>query len=265
MTFATPDHREQSRSTNGAASADRSLVFRAIQQDQDRAPQRAAGRMSWSTFSGGMILVGGVLLAGASQSSAQDGPVINVRQASRAEDYSWIHIPPPPEPEKIMVHDIIMIEVDEKSEVIVNSRFNRQRNGAFKAQLSSFIRVGDDLTLENVAANQPTIDGTLQNRLQTIGQATDQEGITYKIAATVVDVLPNGTLVLEARKGIVSNQDHFEYRLSGKIDSRRITPNRTARSIHVADLQIERTQRGKIFDSTKVNWGTRVLDVVWPF
>ena len=79
------------------------------------------------------------------------------------------------------------------------------------------------------AASQPTIDASLTNRLQTIGQSTDLEGITYKIAATVVDVLPNGTLVLEARKSIRTNQDFFEYRLTGRVDKGKITPTRSAR------------------------------------
>jgi flagellar L-ring protein precursor FlgH len=185
--------------------------------------------------------------------------------SAHVRDFSWIYIDAPPPPTQIKVHDIITIEVDEKAEVIVNSRFNRQRNGSFKAQLKEFVRIVDGDKLVSAAANEPTIEGTLQNRLQTIGQGTDSEGITYKIAATVVDVLPNGTIVLEARKSVRSNQDFFEYRLTGRVDKGKIKPDRTARTEDIAELKIERVQRGKIFDSTKVNWGTRVLDIIWPF
>jgi len=181
-------------------------------------------------------------------------------------DYSWIFIEAPPPPELIKVHDILTVEVDEKAEVIVNSRFNRQRNASFTAQLKEFIRLrSDGPTIENTASTQPSINGTLQNRLQTIGQLTDTEGITYKIAATVVDVLPNGTIVLEARKSIRTNQDVFEYRLTGRIDKGKIRPDRSARSEDIAELKIDRLQHGKVFDSTKTNWGTRVMDMVFPF
>ncbi|MDX1969143.1 MAG: flagellar basal body L-ring protein FlgH [Planctomycetaceae bacterium] len=181
-------------------------------------------------------------------------------------DYSFIYIDAPPPPELIKVHDIITVEVDEKAEVIVNSRFNRQRNGSFTAQLKDFVRLrSDGPTLENTASTQPGIEGSLQNRLQTIGQLTDLEGITYKIAATVVDVLPNGTIVLEARKSIRTNQDFFEYRLTGRIDKAKIKPDRTARTEDIAELKIDRLQRGKVFDSTKTNWGTQFLDLVFPF
>ncbi|MBI1344766.1 hypothetical protein GC163_00605 [bacterium] len=181
-------------------------------------------------------------------------------------DYSWIYIEAPPPPELIKVHDILTIEVDEKAEVIVNSRFNRQRNGSFTAQLKEFVRLrSDGPTIENTAATEPSINATLQNRLQTIGQLTDTEGITYKIAATVVDVLPNGTIVLEARKSIRTNQDLFEYRLTGRIDKGKIRPDRSARSEDIAELKIDRLQRGKVFDSTKTNWGTQILDIIFPF
>ncbi len=186
--------------------------------------------------------------------------------APTIRDYSFIYIDAPPPPELIKVHDIITIEVDEKAEVIVNSRFNRQRNGSFTAQLKEFVRIrSDGPTLEPTAATQPGIEGNLQNRLQTIGQLTDLEGITYKIAATVVDVLPNGTIVLEARKSIRTNQDFFEYRLTGRVDKGKIRPDRTARTEDIAELKIDRIQKGKVFDSTKVNWGTRILDIIFPF
>lgn len=193
------------------------------------------------------------------------GPFVVSPVPVMVRDHSFIFIEPPPAPSLIKVHDILTIEVDEKAEVIVNSRFNRQRNGAYKLELKDFVRVIGGPKLVPAGTDTPTIEGTLSNRLQTIGQATDSEGITYKIAATVVDVLPNGTIVLEARKSIRTNQDVFEYRLTGRVDKGKIKPDRTARTEDLAELQIERIQRGKIFDSTKVNWGTRLLDTLTPF
>lgn len=193
------------------------------------------------------------------------GPFVVAPSPVFVRDHSFIFIEQPPPPSLIKVHDILTIEVDEKAEVIVNSRFNRQRNGSYKLELKDFVRVIPGPKLVPANTDTPTIEGTLSNRLQTIGQATDSEGITYKIAAEVVDVLPNGTVVLEARKSIRTNQDVFVYRLTGRVDKGKIKPDRTARTEDIAELQIERLQNGKIFDSTKVNWGTRILDILMPF
>jgi hypothetical protein len=45
----------------------------------------------------------------------------------------------------------------------------------------------------------------------------------------------------------------------------KITAARTARTEDIAELQIERRQRGKVFDSTKVNWMTGLMDRYFPF
>ncbi len=195
--------------------------------------------------------------------AAQGPPIIDDGEGPLMRDVSLIFIDVPPPPSEIKVHDIITIEVDEKAEVIVNSRFNRQRNGAFTADLNKFLLFNNG-NLEGMETDIG-IDGSLQNRLQTLGTLTDTEGITYKIGATVVDVLPNGNLVLEARKSIRTNQDFFEYRLTGTVPAASVSVNRTVRTEKFANLDIIRMQRGKIFDSTKVNWGTRILDIIFPF
>lgn len=196
---------------------------------------------------------------------AQAPPEIYFEEGPLMRDVSLVFVDLAPPPAEIKVHDIIMIQVDEKAEVIVNSRFTRQRNGAFVAQLKNFIRIGPEGNLEPTASNAPSIEATLQNRLQALGNLTDSEGITYNIGATVMDVLPNGNLILEARKSIQTNQDFFEYRLTGTVPANSIGANRTVRTEKIADLKITRQQKGKVFDSTKVNWGTRILDVIWPF
>ena len=178
-------------------------------------------------------------------------------------DYSLIFLDAP-EPREIKEHDIITIMVDEKSELTMNSRFNRQRNASFKAELKEFMRL-KDFQLENAADNQPTIEGNLQSRNQSNGQLADQEGIRYRIAAMVVDVRPNGNLVLEARKTIRTNKDLWEYTLTGEIPSRAINRDMTALSESIYALSIDKKLRGRVYDSTKRPWGTALHDLFFPF
>lgn len=197
--------------------------------------------------------------------SAQGPPLIGSATETRLQDVSFVYIPPPPLPEEIKVNDVIVIEVDEKGESNITSRFQRQRTGAFNAALTSFLKIGDNLTLENTALNAPTISGSLTNRLQTIGTAVDNEGTTFRIAAFVTDVKPNGLLVLEARKEVQTGQNLFTYRLTGTVNSKDIKPDRTIRSEKIADSRIIRSSSGKVYDSTKTGWGTRLLDRIFPF
>ena len=178
-------------------------------------------------------------------------------------DYSWILIEKP-RPRPIRIHDIITITVDDKNEVFVDSRFNRSRIGQMKAELKEFIRLGDGKLL-NAAANSPTIDTNLQSRFNSQGQVQSQEGIKSIVAASVVDIQPNGNLVLEARKQVRNKNDTWEYRVTGVIRPEKVTRDFTATSEDLAELKIEKQQSGKIDASVKRPWGVKLYDLLSPF
>lgn len=179
-------------------------------------------------------------------------------------DYSWHYIATP-QPRIIKEQDLITILVKEISEVSVASRFDRQRRSTLLAELKEFIRLGDTGNLVNAADNEPTIDANLAGRLTSDGRVNEIEEVIYRIAATVVDVLPNGNLVIEARKDIQTNKEVWTYTLTGTIRSQDINRDNTALSENIANLQIKKTQSGKVYDSTKRPWGTRLYDLLFPF
>jgi len=179
-------------------------------------------------------------------------------------DFAWSYVDSP-KPQEIKVHDIITVTVKEAAETNAKSTYNRQRNGQYTAQLAQFIRINSQGNLDNAAQNSPEIDGELQSRLQSTGQVTESESMKYRIAATVVDILPNGVLVLEAHKSIVDNKDLWEYTLTGKVDPKKVSPDGSVLSENVADLSIAKHQYGKLHDSTKRAWFIQLYDWIGPF
>jgi flagellar L-ring protein precursor FlgH len=188
-----------------------------------------------------------------------EGPCVH-----EIRDYSWHYIASP-QPRVIKEQDLITILVREISEVSVDSRFDRQRRSTLLAELKEFIRIGETRNLENAAENEPTIDANLSGRLNSNGRVSEKEEVTYRITATVAEVLPNGNLVLEAQKEIQTNKELWKYTLTGIIRSQDINRDNTALSENIANLQIKKTQSGKVYDSTKRPWGTRLYDLLFPF
>lgn len=196
---------------------------------------------------------------------AQLGPVVVPGGPGlRTRDLSWIYIDAP-EPREIKLHDIVTITVDEKSEVIMNSRFRRQKQAKLKADIMEFLRLDNNFNLAPAALSGPKIDTQLQGNLNTTGQLTDEEGIRYRIAATVADVLPNGIVRLEARKVIQTQDDLSEYTLTGELRATDIGPDNMASSENIANLRIEKHQSGRVYSSVKRNWGYRLYDLIFPF
>lgn len=179
----------------------------------------------------------------------------------RMSDFSLIH----QQPAELRVFDIVTVVVDEKSELQRNQKFNRQKNARLLADLKEFIRLGPTGNLANAAANNPKIDANLQSNLNSTGQVTDTEGIKYRIAATIMDIHPNGTLVLEAKKVIQTQDGESVYKLTGILRAQDVGPDNTASSENIANLNIMKTQSGRVYDSTKRNWGQRLFDFLTPF
>lgn len=215
---------------------------------------------------GGQPMPGGFAPPGGLIDPSQGGPPPGALapRRLRRQDVSWIYIDRP-RPRKVGVHDLICVTVDEKSEVTQNSRFNRQRNAVYTGQLKEWLRINSSGNLDIAAANSPGINGQLRSQLQSFGQGLSQEGMKYKIQATVVDILPNGTLILEAHKTIRTNNEVWEYALTGRIRSQDVGGNNEVRSENVADLNITKRETGKIQDSTKSGWLQSIYDFFLPF
>src|SRR5262249_48064117 len=111
----------------------------------------------------------------------------------------------------------------------------------------------------------PGIQGQLQSQMQSYGQGLSQEGLKYRIAATVVDVLPNGTLILEARKTILTNDALWEYSLTGRIRTQDVAGNNSVLSENVAHLSTTKRETGKIPASTNRGILTKLYDFFLPF
>jgi flagellar L-ring protein precursor FlgH len=87
----------------------------------------------------------------------------------------------------------------------------------------------------------------------------------YRIAARVVDILPDGVLALKAHKVSVDNKDLWEYTLAGKVDLKKISPDGSVLSENIADLSIAKVVHGKLTDSTKRAWFICLYDWIGPF
>jgi len=186
-------------------------------------------------------------------------------QPRTIRDYSWTYIDPAPEPRKLKVHDIVVIIVDEKSEVTENALYNRQKTGQLKLELKDFVRIDDDGNAANAAANSPTVDTNLQQNLQSRGIMLNREGMKFRIAATVSDILPNGNVVLESRKSVRSNWNVWTYSLTGIARPEDVLANNTILSENIYNLDIDKTEKGKIRDASRRGWLATTYDFLSPF
>jgi len=86
-----------------------------------------------------------------------------------------------------------------------------------------------------------------------------------RVAVRVVDVLPNGYLLVRGRRRIMVADEQRELRMSGIVRPMDVEPNNTVRSQFVADLDIQYVSCGSDSHFTNQGWAARLINRVWPF
>src|SRR5204863_4285556 len=99
------------------------------------------------------------------------------------------------------------------------------------------------------------------------GEATvDREDtLTARITGEVLDVKPNGTLVVQARKQIKTDEEVQQFVLTGICRAEDVLPDNTVLSTQLYDLELNKSHKGAVRDTTKRGWVPKLLDAINPF
>jgi flagellar L-ring protein precursor FlgH len=111
----------------------------------------------------------------------------------------------------------------------------------------------------------PNIKASMKEDFTGIGQTNRTGKLVGTITAKVVEVMPNGNLVLESRKEITINNEKQILILRGMIRPNDVTPDNTILSSKVADAEVFFVGKGIIQDKQSPGWLVQILDKVWPF
>ena len=106
--------------------------------------------------------------------------------------------------------------------------------------------------------------GGTTNQFDGSGAAAAKNAFTGTITVTVIDVYPNGNLLVSGEKIVAINQGHEFIRFSGVINPHHITYANTVQSTQVADARIEYLGSGAISDSSTPPWLQRFFTTLLP-
>ncbi len=94
---------------------------------------------------------------------------------------------------------------------------------------------------------------------------TRKDTISDRIRARVIDVKPNGTLVLEARKYLKSDGQTVQLILTGTCSVDDLAKEARIESSDLYDLRIIKRHSGNVARTTKKGWLTRVIETIFGF
>lgn len=147
-----------------------------------------------------------------------------------------------------------------------------ERNTAQKAANTSAAR-GSSVSGGITAASRVPLAGLAGMNLEA-GIDSDFEGdgassannlFNGTVTVTVIDVYPNGNLLVSGEKQMAINQGNEFIRFSGVVNPTTVTTANTVQSTQVADARIEYKGSGVLDESNTMGWLQRFFMVVSPF
>ena len=153
--------------------------------------------------------------------------------------------------------------------VILDETTVAAKNASTRASRGTSI----DISAPNVLGNTATLNGNPAaiglesgSDFSGSGDSSQSNSLFGNITATVIDITPNGNLVIEGAKKLTLNSGNEIIKVSGIVRPTDLTPQNTIVSTLIANGNIEYSGRGMIADSNKSGWITRLLtSPFWPF
>jgi flagellar L-ring protein precursor FlgH len=146
------------------------------------------------------------------------------------------------------VGDLITVQIQENTTARQRSNSSVNREGKVDASIASLPFVTSPVV------PRARIGASSSNDASAKGESGSDNVFTGTITATVIDVLPNGNLVIAGEKQVGVNQTVDSLRFSGIVDPRFIRPGNTIVSTQVADVRVEFRGRGDIDRAMTVGW-----------
>ncbi|MAT66091.1 MAG: flagellar basal body L-ring protein FlgH [Gammaproteobacteria bacterium] len=155
------------------------------------------------------------------------------------------------------VGDIITIVLEERTQASKNAKTETDKETSLESQTPTAL--GDTFGRLGASVDNSTeFDGE--------GKSSQSNSLTGNISVTVIDVHPNGNLVVRGEKWLTLNQGDEYIQISGIVRPVDVRPDNTVPSTRVADARITYSGQGFVHDSNTMGWFAQFFNsVFWPF
>jgi flagellar L-ring protein precursor FlgH len=162
--------------------------------------------------------------------------------------------------------DIVTIVISETASASKDAKTGTSRDSSVSAGIPGLLGLENTGIFKNNFSDLAKIlNASSSSKFSGSGSTSRQENLKATITARVVDVLPNGNLLIEGHRNIKVNEEDQIIVLEGTIRSRDIALDNTVNSIYIADARINYSGRGIISDRQSPGWLMNIFDKIWPF
>ncbi|MFK7877596.1 MAG: flagellar basal body L-ring protein FlgH [Paracoccaceae bacterium] len=159
----------------------------------------------------------------------------------------------------------VVIEIDERAEISNSS--DRSRSASEDLSVPNLFGIPQriDQNAQTDASLSSAVQANSSSSSSGDGSVKRREKLTLRVAATVVDVLPNGVLAISGSQEVRVNFELRELMVTGYVRPSDISRQNEITYDKIASARVSYGGRGQISDVQQPRLGQQVLDVILPF
>jgi flagellar L-ring protein precursor FlgH len=176
----------------------------------------------------------------------------------------------PPQPRTYLANDLVTIIISERARTDRTHELETEKGFDIDGSVTSSI---DLLKLLELRLQQgrtsdddlPVLTASLEREYEGEGTYARDDAVTARVTARVVEVKPNGNLLLEARTVVRTDEEEQTILVSGTCRGEDITNNNTVQSNQLYDLTVDIQNVGEVKKGASKGLVTKVLDAIFNF
>jgi len=164
----------------------------------------------------------------------------------------------------------VTVVVFEKNEISKSSKSETKKESADDAKIESFLfgtaagTTSGSQALKHKGA-YPAMKFSLSNSFKGEGSVANSDNISATFTVRVIDVLPNGNMIIEGMRRTAYVGETQDVILRGTVRGLDISGQNKVNSNQIADLSLRYLNSGEITDGQRKGWFKRFWDSVSPF
>jgi flagellar L-ring protein FlgH len=194
-----------------------------------------------------------------------DAPPQDVQAPLRGVSLTLVEAP---KPRDYKTHDLVSIIISEQSSASSKAQLDTKKDSKIDAGVDKLPDLMELLQLrldDSDRSSLTSVKADAKANWKGDGKYERSERLTDRITATILDIKPNGTIVLEARRLIQKDKETQTVVLSGTCRREDITNANTILSSQLAELVVKIESEGEVRQASEKGWLTNLFETIFNF
>lgn len=171
---------------------------------------------------------------------------------------------PRPKPRAFVKEQLITVVIREQASHSSSGNLATDRDASVEASVEEAVRLhlGTNGIIRPLKFphGKPAIKAEAERTFDGGGSASRRDTLTARITGKIIDIKPNGNLVVEASKKITTEEESYTITVTGVCRTGDVTADNTILSTQMSELEITKASTGAIKDATRRSWAHRMFD-----